>query len=590
MLLALAAWQAVAMAVVQIEYYDGYETIINARFLVGDSPSYIPIRFPAMAALAAPAEAVRAALSLHPLDVRPAHVASGLLHILYLLGSYALLVRCCGPGWPMVVAFVAAVPTYLFFTYAPFLSHDLAPGAALLWMLVLADAQLRKPRAWRWLALVALGAISALVKPAFGVFWPALLAAFALASLSEPASARRALLRPGASLLAAAAASALCFWIVLAAVLGETAYADTAFWRRPYDQVSNMAGQISDRQVSLWWIYLRNAPAFGLLAAIGIVPGLWLGLRGNRLERATALCWIACVVVVQALPRHEVRYLAFLAPLSALLLVAPVRAAFERGRAARIALVGVLALSWLPLWPYSPARAALDLFGAPYDRDGLRWFLEPLDESPRPPHVALYADKVLSLVPAAQGPLAGDPFHQVFQFGPHHLRLLFGFEQATRVGSPEQLARVPGFAPDSIVVWAQAPRLYGNPSWRGLPPVDQPGHLQWLARGVAHELSPLGTADGGTFDALEGPSAKLSFHGEPAELLLETAWAAQAEGKLRELRLGVQPPGKTRIDFHRLRAESATRYRVEGAPKLDGATLWLTALRTERTLVGGHRP
>ena len=57
-LAALASWQVVVAAMVRIEYYDGYETLINARYLIGDSPSYIPVRFPAMAALAAPAEAL----------------------------------------------------------------------------------------------------------------------------------------------------------------------------------------------------------------------------------------------------------------------------------------------------------------------------------------------------------------------------------------------------------------------------------------------------------------------------------------------------------------------------------------------------
>ena len=72
LLLALAAWQAVAAVVVEIEYYDGYETIINARYLVGDSPSYIPVRFPAMAVLTAPAEALRAPAPRCALPIRRA--------------------------------------------------------------------------------------------------------------------------------------------------------------------------------------------------------------------------------------------------------------------------------------------------------------------------------------------------------------------------------------------------------------------------------------------------------------------------------------------------------------------------------------
>jgi hypothetical protein len=228
----------------------------------------------------------------------------------------------------------------------------------------------------------------------------------------------------------------------------------------------------------------------------------------------------------------------------------------------------------------------LDLFAAPYRSDGIRWFLEPLDQTPRPEYVTLYADKVLSIVPSARSPLAGDAFHQVFQFGPHHLRLLFGFEGHTRIDSPEGLARAAGFAPNSLVLWAQSPRLIGNESWRGLPPASKPGHQQWIGRTVLRELVPRG---GGAYQTREGIPAQLSID-DQGELLLETAWIEQFDAGLREPWLSVRPAGTTRVDSYRLLMQSPQRYRVERGPGIDGATLWLGALRIERRLVGGERP
>lgn len=586
-LAAITAWQVVVAAMVRIEYYDGYETLLNARYLIGDSPSYIPVRFPAMAALAAPAEALRASLELHPLDVRPAHITSGLLHILYAIGCWTLLARRYGANWATWLAFASSIPTYLYFTYAPFLSHDLAPGVGLLWMLILADKQLSEPRMLRWLGLGVLGAVCALVKPTFGLFWAVILAAFAITHITDSSGSREHPYRRGANLAAAAAASALLFWLVLAGSLAETIYAESPWWRRPWDQISLLAGQIEDLDASLWWVYLRNLPAFGVLAVIAIGPGLLLGLRGNRLERAAAISWILCVAAIQALPRHEVRYLAFLAPLTALLVTTPFRWWLGRGRAAQVAAFGALALTWIPSFPYSPARAALDFFEPPYRQDGIRWFLEPFDSTSPQSRLFFFADKVITVLPASPSPLAGDAFHQVFQFGPHHARILFGLDKPTAVGRPDKLREAPAFPPGSIVLWAQAPRLTANTGPHGPPQESRPDHQQWLARVVAVELRDLG---GGRFATEENQSATLTPSG-PAEnrtWTLATEWLDPTAAP-PFVWFAVQPEGFRQIASYPLSRESENRYRVDGLARLPKGRAWLSALRIERRLIGGAR-
>ena len=91
----------------------------------------------------------------------------GTLHWVYAAGVYALLARYYGHGWPTFVAFAAAIPTYMFFSQAPFLSHDIAPGGVLLWMLFLGHEYLEQPRLARWILLVLLGAAVALMKPIY---------------------------------------------------------------------------------------------------------------------------------------------------------------------------------------------------------------------------------------------------------------------------------------------------------------------------------------------------------------------------------------------------------------------------------------
>ena len=72
----LFGWLAASAWLVVVELFDGYQNICNARFFLGYSDKYQVLRFPMLGLLLVPAEAVKQALELHPLNVRPHHTST----------------------------------------------------------------------------------------------------------------------------------------------------------------------------------------------------------------------------------------------------------------------------------------------------------------------------------------------------------------------------------------------------------------------------------------------------------------------------------------------------------------------------------
>ena len=83
-LVLLSAWLLWAASVLQVEYFDGYETICNTRYFTGDNYFYQRTRAPVMALALVPAEWCRTQLQLHSLDMRPYHFLMVIFQIVYL--------------------------------------------------------------------------------------------------------------------------------------------------------------------------------------------------------------------------------------------------------------------------------------------------------------------------------------------------------------------------------------------------------------------------------------------------------------------------------------------------------------------------
>ena len=511
-LLGLLGWLGWAAAVSRVDNYDSYDVICNARHLLGRTPEMIAHRPPLLAAMMIPSELARERWGLHPLDVRPYHAAMALIHAGYLLVCAWGLRRAArtltGPGREArgsaaaLIAFVAAVPSFLFFSYAPFLSHDLAPGAVLLAMLLLADRYAQRPTWGVWAAMVALGAAGPLIKQTYALFWLAIVAAYGVLAFvgSKP---RGDAFRPWAGLLAGAAVSAAIVWLVIAWSLGA-AFPETAWLLRPLEQVKRNLSFYRDPQ-SLFpaWLYARNAWAYGWVTIALLPPGLALACRGPSLLRAAGIVWLLCVAAMHAVSLRELRYLAYLAPLSALLLIPPLLVLFNgpRWRAGlALVLVGVgLALDAGQSLPESlkPGQAF-------YRRSELLDLLGPLFEGKDPPRRPLVINwPVLSLTPGPS-PFAGDRYHRMFHFGHDHLRILLGYRREDiRAVPPDFDLRRIGVPPAGSAMVLSSAVLVNPRSWNPAPPVALTTLKQ--AACVAIELPLTYDAGRGWIDPEERP-------------------------------------------------------------------------------------
>jgi hypothetical protein len=490
MIAGVCGWQLAATLLVDVEYFDGLETMLNARYLLGDAPRYSPARWPFMTLLALPAEALRGPLGLHPLDVRIDHAMSGALHVLYAAGVAALLRRCCGGGWAVVAAWAAAIPTYVFFSYAPFLSNDLAPGVALLWMILLADRHLSAPSTRGIVLLVALGAASALVKPIYGLFWLSLL--IAIAGAPGPAGGLR--LRRFGQLSAAAVASAAIYWLVCAALLPAEDLG-VPRWLSPYAQIRDLASGAGTVETPAW-VYLRNLPGYGYAAVVLLVPALAMAARTAGTARTACIAWLVCAAAVQLHPQREVRYLAFLAPTTALLIVAPLRVLLTSHRLVVAATIAGIVLPWLPFVTYSPLDAARQIARPFYRESDLRSLLEPLGfgaERRRPLAVLSHG---LSFTPdGGSSPLAGDRYHRIHHFGRALMPLLGYREGEVLFGEPRSLGELMRAGFQGFVLRSSAGGLANPVSWQGGPPPGRRELRQWIGYTAQLELRP--QPDGG---------------------------------------------------------------------------------------------
>ena len=330
-----------------------------------------------MAWIQMPAEAIKVRLALDPFDFRLDHAISGLLHFGYLLprSTSRWSTSSAGPGPPWR-CLPAPSPVTCFFHIGPFVSHDLAPGALLLWMVIWSEDFARSPRWPAWLLLVAAGAIAPLVKQTYGVFWIAVLVAHGLPLLIRPGSADRSERRTLVWLVAGAATSGLITWTVYGLVL-RTWVPNEPLWLRPYYNLQYL-GHVydgTDTQFPLW-IYLRNLWAYGRLTTLAdsglvVLPG-WIAPAATRGHRVMTV-----VVFLHLLPLREVRYFALAA---AGRVRRRTRGAGDRPTPGRLLLM-VGCWCWISAGP----RAEASRIGKPfYRRNELRALLEPISSAGAP--------------------------------------------------------------------------------------------------------------------------------------------------------------------------------------------------------------
>lgn len=446
---AIASWLLASLFWVNIDGDDGYTTIANAQYFLDISPDYFWQRGPLVAWLLMPTEWLANRLHLAPMDVRPHHAMMVLLHLGYLIGVWSLLRQQFGRTWPVLLAYLAAIPTVVFFSYAPFVSHDLFPGLLLLLMLFSADVFHRRPSVILWISLVLLGALAALVKQTYALIWVSLLLANALLVLLEPRERRH--WKWLAALAAGAASSGIITWLIYSIVLGA-GFPDVPMLLRPWHQTQEFVhwfqreGSIGE--IIYQWVYLRNLSAYGVCAMALVIPGLVLSWRnGNRLQRCTVLVWLLLAIAMQQLHFKEVRYLSYLAPLTAVLLV-PVMTALWRWRALYRVLIMALLLVDLSAASTEAARIA-----NPFYRSQVSDFLRAL------PPASQFTGKIvmterLSFVSPERSAFFGDRYHRITNIIDDQIRLLYGYraDQVIRFRDREALA-AEQFEPGDVLIF-----------------------------------------------------------------------------------------------------------------------------------------
>lgn len=445
LLLALACWLAAAAWLVDVEYGDGYSTVANAEYLLGSSGSWFWQRGPMLALLLVPAEWLAQWWQLAPLDVRAHHATMALLHLGYLAGSWILLRRRYGATPASLLAWVAAIPTVVFFSYAPFISHDIAPGLLVLGLLWLAHAHARRPTLSGATQFALVCAALVLVKQTYALAPVAVLLArlLALISLRRLDAAQW---RSGLSLAAAAAVAGAACWLTYGA-LAAARFPEVSMLLRPLaiiDAIGNNYEGLTDlTRLFDRWMYLRNLDAYGAVAAVAALPGLVLAWRSGEVwSRQLALAWLLLLAALCATPYKEVRYLAFLAPLTACLVVPAIALALARGRT----LAGLVAV--VVLLDFARALPEAARIADPWYRDGVTRFYEPLREDAAGSAPIFFGIGWLSFLAPDARAFPGDPLHRITEMQIEQIRVLYGLPRERMFRLPlvrlAQAAQVPG--------------------------------------------------------------------------------------------------------------------------------------------------
>jgi hypothetical protein len=378
---------------------------------------------------------------------------SGLLHSAYLLGCWWFLRRAPGSAGARLLAFCTAILSVVFYAYAPYLSHDLLPGLLFLLLIFLCHRWLEKPD-WTLAAfLVLLGAAVTLIKQTYAIFWLALIVYALLAALLKWDSGR-VTLHKFATLSLLAAISAVISWLGYALFISAE-LPDVPLLRRPLGLVAAVSTQYGDGQAAMFApdLYLRNLPNYGMAAMLLIVPGIVMAIRGSDARmRLVAVCWLVCAVCVQLIQFREARYLAFLAPLTALLIVPVIHLAFSR----RFFLIALTVLVLVD--QVRGVSVAAEQLVSTRSINVTRFVNSPQSDG------NIFASRVLSFVYDSDSPLARDRYHGIYHLTPTMLRGLYEDKiVVTGVADPRDFGAA-GIAPGDRVYFSNDTMLR-RPPW-----------------------------------------------------------------------------------------------------------------------------
>ena len=452
--LLVSCWLFACAVLVNGEYGDGYQTIVNAHYFFGDSPGYYVQRGPLAGLVLWPVQVLVEWFNLNPVDVRPFHFYSALLHTLYLFGCWQLLKRSSGSDFAKLLSFLAAILTVVFFANAPYLSHDIIPGLLFLILIFICDRWLSRPSKLLGMLLLLLGSAVTFIKHICVLFWFALVA-YAAISFAFGWDDKRVTLRKLIDLSLLACASAAIYWIGYGLFIAK-AMPDVSMVMRPLALVDAVWAHYGDEFASIFSrdLYILNVHNYGIAAMLLVLPGLIFAFRGSDARlRMIAVCWLLSMVVMQMVRFHEVRYLAFFAPLTAILIL-PVIGVVLRQRALGGILMAVIAID-----QYRGLAVAAEQLSSTARID-VTGFID----APRGKETA-FVSKNLSFVYMADSPLRRDPYHGIYHLTSSHMSNLYdGKIKVVDIDDPRDLGTV-GIEPGDSVFYSNDTIIRKMP-WR----------------------------------------------------------------------------------------------------------------------------
>jgi hypothetical protein len=413
--LVVTAWLVACAFLVNGEYGDGYLTIANSRYFFSDNPLYWLQRGPLAAIMLWPVEVLVELFNIGPFEVTPYHLYSAALHSIYLLGCWWALRTTGASPMARIIAFATAVTTVVFYGFAPYLSHDILPGLLFLLMIFIANRWLNKG-GWRdAVLLVLIGTAVVLIKQTYALFWIFIVVYAGMAMLFRWDDGRVDWRRFG-TLLGFAALSGVLTFAGYALFIGDD-WGHLPWWIRPFAVVVSVTTTFS-RSADLVFpadLYLRNLHNLGILAMLLVLPGVIYALRGrNARLRMIAVCWLMSAAVSQIVMFKEVRYVLFLAPLTALLIVPVIELALRK-RALLIAMVLIVAVD-----QFRGFSVAANQLTATATIDPVRFF-ESAGTKGR-----VVASEIISFVYDTRSPLLRDSYHGIYHVS---ARVIFALQE-----------------------------------------------------------------------------------------------------------------------------------------------------------------
>ena len=411
----VTAWLLACAFLVNGEYGDGYVTIANSRHVFSENPLYWLQRGPLAAIMLWPVEAVVQLFDIGPYEVTPYHLYSAVLHSIYLMVCWWALRTTGASPFARILAFATAITTVVFYAFAPYLSHDILPGVLFLLMIFIANRWLQK-QSWRdALILVVLGSAVVLLKQTYAIFWFVIVAYAAIAMLFRWDDARVDWRKFGLLLGFAAISGILAFTAYALWIGGD--WGRLPWYMRPWILVLTLTKTFGEHAEGVFPadLYLRNLHNFGILAMLLAIPGIIMAFRGrNARLRMIAVCWLLSALIIQLLTFREVRYLLFLAPLTALLIAPVIDLAFKK-RALLVAMVLIVAVDQARGFSVAAnqltATATIDL---------VRFFESAGTEG------RVVASENISFVYDARSPLLRDSYHGIYHVS---ARVIFALQE-----------------------------------------------------------------------------------------------------------------------------------------------------------------